>query len=122
MSKMDSYLCAIFRRIFRLFPINQRKVVFCSYYGKGYSDNPKAIAESLLASGQHLKLVWLLQDRRDATSLPPGIRPASYWGIHRAWELSTAAVWVDNCRRGERGKRKGQHYLQTWARLCPEAD
>lgn len=60
MSKMDSYLCAIFRRIFRLFPINQRKVVFCSYYGKGYSDNPKAIAESLLASGQHLKLVWLL--------------------------------------------------------------
>ena len=114
MSKMDSYLCAIFRRIFRLFPINQRKVVFCSYYGKGYSDNPKAIAESLLASGQHLKLVWLLQDRRDATSLPPGIRPASYWGIHRAWELSTAAVWVDNCRRGERGKRKGQHYLQTW--------
>ena len=97
MSKMDSYLCAIFRRIFRLFPINQRKVVFCSYYGKGYSDNPKAIAESLLASGQHLKLVWLLQDRRDATSLPPGIRPASYWGIHRAWELSTAAVWVDNC-------------------------
>ena len=21
---------------------------------------------------------------------------------------------MDNCRRGERGKRKGQHYLQTW--------
>ena len=75
MSKMDSYLCAIFRRIFRLFPINQRKVVFCSYYGKGYSDNPKAIAESLLASGQHLKLVWLLQDRRDATSFPPESGP-----------------------------------------------
>ncbi len=63
--------------------------------------------------GQHLKLVWLLQDRRTPPPFPR-IRPASYWGIHRAWELSTAAVWVDNCRRGERGKRKGQHYLQTW--------
>ena len=112
MSKMDSYLCAIFRRIFRLFPINQRKVVFCSYYGKGYSDNPKAIAESLLASGQHLKLVWLLQDRRDATSLPPGIRPASYWGIHRAWELSERRT----------GQAERPTLSANLARLCPEAD
>ena len=114
MSKLEQYLCAISRRIFRLFPIDRRKVVFCSYYGKGYSDNPKAVAEALLASNQGLKLVWLLQDRRDAASLPAGIRPASYWGIRRAWELSTASVWVDNCRKGERGKRHGQHYLQTW--------
>lgn len=114
MSKMEQYLCAIFRRIFRLFPIDRQKVVFCSYYGKGYSDNPKAVAEALLAANRSLKLVWLLQDRRDAASLPPEIRPASYWGIRRAWELSTAAVWVDNCRKGERGKRKGQYYLQTW--------
>ena len=86
MSKLEQYLCAISRRIFRLFPIDRRKVVFCSYYGKGYSDNPKAVAEALLASKQDLTLVWLLQDRRDAASLPAGIRPASYWGISRAWE------------------------------------
>ena len=46
MSKLEQYLCAISRRIFRLFPIDRRKVVFCSYYGKGYSDNPKAVAEA----------------------------------------------------------------------------
>ncbi len=85
----------------------EKKVVFCSYYGKGYSDSPKAIAEALLASGEDLKLVWLLRDPKDAAHLPEGISPASYRGIRRVWELSTAAAWVDNCRKGERCKRKG---------------
>ena len=81
--------------------------MFCSYYGKGYSDSPKAIAEALLASGEDLKLVWLLRDPKDAAHLPEGISPASYRGIRRVWELSTAAAWVDNCRKRERCKRKG---------------
>ena len=114
MSSMEAYLCAAARRLFRLAPIDRKKVVFCSYYGKGYSDSPKAIAEALLASGEDLKLVWLLRDPKDAAHLPEGISPASYRGIRRVWELSTAAAWVDNCRKGERCKRKGQYYLQTW--------
>ena len=48
MSSMEAYLCAAARRLFRLAPIGRKKVVFCSYYGKGYSDSPKAIAEALL--------------------------------------------------------------------------
>ena len=32
----------------------------------------------------------------------------------RVKEVSTAKVWVDNCRKYERFKRKGQYYLQTW--------
>ena len=80
MSSMEAYLCAAARRLFRLAPIDRKKVVFCSYYGKGYSDSPKAIAEALLASGEDLKLVWLLRDPKDAAHLPEGISPASYRG------------------------------------------
>lgn len=115
MSHFQDYVSAVARRLFRFWQINRRKVVFCSYYGKGYSDSPKAIAEALLASGEKMDLVWLLREPAQADSLPHGIRGASYTsGLRRAWELCTAGFWIDNCRKGERCKRRGQYYLQTW--------
>lgn len=98
----------------RLMPINPRKVVFCSYYGRGYSDNPKAIAQELLERSTDAQLVWLVRDQKEADTLPPGIRPCAYDSLQRVWELSTAKVWVDNCRKYDRFKKKGQFYLQTW--------
>lgn len=115
MSHFQRYVSAAARRLFRFLPINRRKVVFCSYYGSGYSDSPKAIANALLASGEKLDLVWLLKEPYKADLLPSGLRYASYTnGLRRAWELCTAGFWVDNCRKGERCKRKNQYYLQTW--------
>lgn len=112
---VQKYVSAAARRVFKLAPIKQNKVVFCSYYGRGYSDNPRAVAEALRASGEDLDLVWLLKNKADAASLPEGVRPVSYHDpLSRAWHLATAKVWVDNCRKGERCKRKGQYYMQTW--------
>ena len=42
-------------------PIRKNRVVFCSYYGRGYSDSPKAICEVLRQSGEDLDLLWLLR-------------------------------------------------------------
>lgn len=112
---MKKYISAFARRVFKLAPIKRNKVVFSSYYGRSYSDNPKAVADALLSSGEELELVWLLKNQADAASLPPGIKAASYSApVSRAWHLMTAKVWVDNCRKGERCKRPGQYYMQTW--------
>ena len=46
---------------------------------------------------------------------PPGIRKVKNTLKNRAYELSTAAVWVDNSRKQlECRKRPWQFYLQTW--------
>lgn len=95
-------------------PVDKRKVVFCSYYGRGYSDNPKAIAQALLDRGVPAKLVWLVKNRQEAGSLPAGITPCPYDSPRRIFALATARVWVDNCRKYDRFKKKGQFYLQTW--------
>lgn len=102
------------RRLFLLLPVSKNKIVFCSYYGRGYSDSPKAIAQALLDSGKSLRLQWLVKDDREAQSLPPSIEPVIYDSLHRIYTLSTARVWVDNCRKYERFKRKNQFYLQAW--------
>lgn len=95
-------------------PVDRKKVVFCSYYGRGYSDNPKAIAQALLASGADARLVWLVKDEKEAATLPAGITPCPYDSAKRVFALATARVWVDNCRKYDRFKKKNQYYLQTW--------
>ena len=41
----------------RLLPVRKNKVVFCSLGGRGFGENPKAIALELLKTGEKLDLV-----------------------------------------------------------------
>lgn len=114
MSKLRDFGSRCAWRIAKLRKIRPNRVVFCSYYGRGYSDSPKAICEVLRKSGEELELVWLCKDDDAVRSLPDGVRPVPYKGMKRLKALASAKVWVDNCRKYENVKRKGQFYLQTW--------
>lgn len=98
----------------RKYPINPKKIVFTTIEGTtGFSCNPKYIALELLRRRQDLDLVWLVDDM--SKKFPAGIRKVKNTLKNRAYELSTAAVWVDNSRKQlECRKRPGQFYLQTW--------
>lgn len=99
---------------FRICPINRKKVVICSYFGKGYGDNGKAIAEALLKLDPTLDIVWGVKSQfKD--SVPENIRTVEYNSVKYLWELATAAAWVDNSRKNAGiTKRKNQFYVQTW--------
>lgn len=138
MTKEDRYIRKRLRRArrqarefyaCRKYPIDRHKVVFCNIEGTvGYGCNPKYICEELCRRNavrrekgkQPYDLVWLVDD----TSLPfpPDVRVVKNTLRNRAYELSTAAVWVDNSRKQlEVRKRPGQFYLQTWhASLSPK--
>lgn len=98
----------------RKYPINPKKIVFTTIEGTtGFSCNPKYIALELLRRRRDLDLVWLVDDM--SKEFPAGIRKVKNTLKNRAYELSTAAVWVDNSRKQlECRKRPGQFYLQTW--------
>lgn len=101
------YLC-------RIFPIRQKKIVFCCIEGTtGYTCNPKYIAEELIRRKQGYELVWLVND---VTKRFPGeIKVVRNTLWNRAYQLSTAHFWIDNSRKQlEARKRRGQIYIQTW--------
>lgn len=102
---------------YRLFPVEKNKIVVTSFYGRGYSDNPKGIVDALLRRNANLKIVWLVKPGAES-SLPAGVTPVPYDSLRRVKELSTAKVWIDNNRKGARIKRKNQYYLQTWHGLA----
>ena len=97
----------------RLLPIQPKKIVISSYYGQGYGDNPKAIANELLRRNEGWKIVWLTKGAA-AASLPAGVEACDYQSLRKVYELSTAKIWIDNCRKGARIKRRSQIYIQTW--------
>ena len=93
-------------------PVVKNKVVISNYYGAGFGDNLRPIAEKLLEKGGW-EIVWLCASDKARASLPDGIRAADY-EKERIKEISTAGVWIDNCRKGARYKKPGQIYIQTW--------
>ncbi len=104
---------------FRIVPMKKNKIVFTTIEGTtGFSCNPKYIAKELLRREGNCDLVWLVNDMEK--QFPPGIRKVHNTLWNRAYELTTAAVWIDNSRKQlEVRKRKNQLYLQTWhANIC----
>ncbi len=101
----------------QLLPIRKNKIVVSSYYGRGYSDNPKAIVDELLARDAGLDIVWLAKQPQQA-GVPDGVRTVRYGSAAAMRETATARVWIDNCRKGARRKRAGQYYMQTWHGLA----
>lgn len=103
-------------RLVVLCPIQKNKIVFCSFRGTQYSDNPRAISERLHALKPDLEIVWLFQepDKKKAV-VPDYVRCVSYTSFRAIYELGTAKAWVDNNLKPEYLiKRKGQRYMQTW--------
>ena len=99
--------------ISRLFPIDSKKIVVSNYQGRGYGDNPKYIVEELLKCSDQLKIYWIVSNSKEAHSLPERIIPCIKDSIKSIYHLSTAKVWIDNCRKGfVMYKRKKQFYLQ----------
>ena len=114
---MKRYYKLLLKRLmfypFSLLPLNQRKLVFDNFGGRGYGDNPKYIADELLKQDKNLDMVWLVNDM--STSVPDGVRKVRYGSWRAFFEWSTAKIWIDNIRNSDRPwKRKNQIYLQTW--------
>ena len=94
-------------------PIVKNKIVFDSYGGKGYRDDPRILAEELIERGVNARLVWLSFEK--PKDLPRRIRWVKYGTLKAYKEWSTAKIWVDNIRSAEHPpKREGQYYIQTW--------
>ncbi len=97
--------------LFRILPIDKKKVVVTSFKGR-YGGDPRYIAEELRRTASSIDLVYLL-DHTEAC-WDGGIRRIRYGSIRAVYELVTAKVWIDDCRKeGYVRKRKGQFYIGT---------
>lgn len=101
----------VLMRLFDLFPI-KKKIVFRSFYGEYYSDNPKYLYEEMKKIDSSYDYVWLMNDDRIHIT---GARVIKNGTVRALYEMATAKCWIDNARKREWCvKRKNQYYVQTW--------
>lgn len=106
-----SNVAKVLIRMLSLLPINKNKILYSSYRGAYFNDNPRAIYEALKKYNPNIRHVWLLNDHSDEYT---GVQ-CKYYSLRSIYELATSAIWIDNCRKGNWVyKRKKQIYIQTW--------
>lgn len=102
-------------RLFQKLPIQKNLVLFESFLGRGYSDNPKALYQTLKRQRPELTLVWIFAKEPTAdvkASCPNWVlrnSPKYYYYMARA------RYWIFNTRHPLiLKKRRATTYLQTW--------
>lgn len=100
----------------KLCGIRSKKVVFVSFSGKSYSDNPKAISEKLYEVHPEFEIVWLFNNPEEKRNVVPSyVRCIKHGSFKALKELATARCWVDNFTKPTYFyKSKKQVYIQTW--------
>lgn len=102
-------------------PIENNKIVFLNFKGKGFGCNPKYIAQEIIRQNLPYKMVWLCKDTSEeaVSNFPSCIKVVNYKKPEALKELATAKIWIDNQRKIyhiKKGlnKKAGQYYIQTW--------
>lgn len=98
--------------------MNKNQVVFMSFCGKQYSDNPRAISEKLHELRPQTKIVWLLLEPEKYKNIVPNyVIVKKLTRFNRIYYLSTSKVWVDNdslVYNKYVPKSKKQLFIETW--------
>lgn len=109
----------ILRYFYSFRPISDNLVIFESYNGRGYSDSPKAIYETMLGDSQYAnyRFVWVFRKPSAYTWLSENPRTTlvKYRSPRYYKTYASAKYWVTNAMIPlQVGKRPGQVMLQCW--------
>ena len=105
----------LMRAFHALHGVDANTVLFSSYAGKSYSDNPRRISEALHALRPDARIVWQLLPGHMPSDLPDYVEVVPAHTLRALRAYSTARCFVDNFNRPQYMlKFPGQLYVQTW--------
>lgn len=99
-------------RVFYLIPLQNKRVVFESFYGKQISCNPYYIYKELCKCEGNLELIWVI---RSSLFIPNGVRFVRKNSLQYFYVLLTAKVFISNTEPMVYVPfRKRQIIINTW--------
>ena len=114
--ELKNILTRLYTRTYAAFHPIEKKILFDSFGGKQYSDNPRAICERMHEIFPDYDLVWVNNDIADKYQIIP-----SYINLKKRTKLSfyqqlaTSFCYVTNENINNNiAKRKKQLFVQTW--------
>lgn len=106
-----------YRCIYRIIPVDPNMVLFISFHGRGYSDNPRAIYEAMRQDERFRDhtFLWAIKHHKKKGITIEGARVIEYISFSYFFYLSRAKYWIFNCKMPDYIRKKDEQiYLQTW--------
>lgn len=106
-----------YRLLYKVIPINNKTILFISFHGKGYSDNPKALYEYMQRNPrfQNYRFIWAIKKHKQKQLVIKGAKIIEYFSIPYFFYLARSKYWIVNCKLPSYVlKKDSQIYLQTW--------
>lgn len=101
--------------ILNLLPKKKNLIIFESFNGRQYSDNPRAIYEYLKKHQPHFQMIWSVDKRYLKNFENHDLKRIQKYSLKWFLLFFTAKYWVTNSRFPEwYPKSKKTTYLQTW--------
>lgn len=99
-----------------MFNKQKRQILFESFNGRSYSDNPRAISEKMHELFPDYEIIWAFTDpEKIKGSVPEYISTVKRESLNFYRKLSESFCYVVNeAIRYDTPKRKGQIFVQTW--------
>lgn len=102
---------------YRFIPCHQKIILFISFHGKGFSDNPKALYEYMQTQPQYqgYHCVWAIKHHKQKKIHIENAKVIEYFSISYFYYLARSKYWFVNCKLPSYVLKKPQQvYLQTW--------
>ncbi|QHS23522.1 CDP-glycerol:glycerophosphate glycerophosphotransferase [Virgibacillus sp. MSP4-1] len=114
MKSKRHFILFLYRNIFLKIPIKENHIIFESFLGKNYSDNPKAIYKYLLQyNKEDYKFIWIYADNK--LKIPGNPKQVRRFSLKYYYYMAISKYWILNTRASKHIiKRKETVYLQTW--------
>lgn len=103
-------------KFFRIFPLRKNRVLFISFDGKQYSDNPKYISEAIKKKFKDKEIVWAFYEPEQFDYLRSnGYELVKRDSLRYTLEMMTDGTIITNTHISNRySKRRKQIVLNTW--------
>ena len=111
-------ICTGIYKIFcHCIPSHKKTVLFISFHGRGYLDNPMALHQ-YMAKQQEFKeyrFIWAIKNHKQKEMTIENAKVIEYFSISYFYYLARSKYWICNCKLPEYlTKKQKQVYLQTW--------
>ena len=107
----------LYKLTYQFISVDDKLVIFISFHGRGYSDNPRAIYEQMQKDERfkHYKFIWFIKDHKKKNIKINGAEVKEYFSFPYFYYMSKAKYWIINCKMPTyMCKKENQIYLQTW--------
>lgn len=107
----------LYKSMYKFVSIDDKLMIFISFHGKGYSDNPKAIYEEIIKDDRFkdYRFIWFIKDHKKKNIVIEKAQVKEYFSFSYFFYMSKAKYWIINCKMPTYiCKKEDQIYLQTW--------